>query len=178
MLLENVRERYWWTSFKISHPIPQLKHRSMLSWTHAPEQCATITDTNHLYSLFLDYCNFLDLTLKLTYMFSIIPRYISIPSFELPTHHLSPPFQWSKSAKDTHHGSVVHHDSSNGPCAYCHALVGGGPLWWIQAQETNHLFRDLIKHVVFSGITKETYECVGFREVGWIIWIRILYINS
>lgn len=30
----------------------------------------------------------------------------------------------------------------------------------------------------FSGTTKEQYECVGFREVGWIIWIRILYIIS
>lgn len=46
-----------------------------------PRTCATITDTNHLYLLFLNCCYFLDLTIKLTHMFSIISRYfLLIPS--------------------------------------------------------------------------------------------------
>lgn len=40
-----------------------------------PRTCATITDTNRIYLLCLNYCNFLDLALKLTHMFSTIPRY-------------------------------------------------------------------------------------------------------
>ena len=122
-----------------------LQHKSPNSTTEAhkhavldscPRTCATITDTNHLYLLFLNYCYVLDLILKLTHMFSIILRhFLSIPSlmpslwtsnnFQHTIYPPPPPFQWSKSTKATHHGSVVHHDSSNGPCAYCHALVAG-----------------------------------------------------
>ena len=55
-----------------------------------PRTCATITDTNHLYLLCLNYCYFLDLARKLSHMFGTIPRYFH-PIVWTANTPLSPP---------------------------------------------------------------------------------------
>ena len=71
-------------------------------------------------------------------MFRIISRYLfcSHPLDPFPLNGQrtkSTPLGFMGSRQATHHGSVVHRDSSNGPCAYCHALGGAAPV--IQGEE-------------------------------------------
>lgn len=150
-----------------------------------PRTCATITDTNHLYLLFLNCCYFLDLTIKLTHMFSIISRYfLLIPSlmpslWTANTPFIPPPPRFNDPNPPKQLITVPSYITTH-RTDHAHIVTpwwGGGTAGDSGWRNGGHSFRDLIKQtcrIFFRKPLKEKYVVRRFPQA----WLNHLNQNT